>query len=30
MKPMDDLPYNYLSIVDIELIEINDDHYKNM
>ena len=30
IKPMDDLPYNYLSIVDIELIEINDDHYKNM
>jgi hypothetical protein len=30
MKPLDCLPYNYLSIEDIEFIEINDEHYKNM
>lgn len=30
IKPISELPYNYIEIVDIELVEVNDDHYKRM
>ena len=30
LKPVGELPYNYLIIEDLELIEINDDHYKKV
>ena len=30
LKPIASLPYNYLEIEDIEFVEINDEHYKNM
>jgi hypothetical protein len=30
MRPVSELPYDYLIIEDIEFIEINDDHYKKV
>ena len=30
IKPISELPYNYVEIVDIELVEVNEDHYKRM
>jgi len=30
MRPVSELPYDYLVIEDIEFIEINDDHYKKV
>ena len=29
-KPVSEYPYNYVEIDEIELIEVNDDHYKNL
>ena len=30
IKPISELPYNYVEIVDIELVQVNDDYYKRM
>ena len=29
-KPISEYPYNYIEIDEIELLEVNDDHYKNL